>query len=181
MKLVKKSIGLIFLIIILAPSLGFCQETASTDSLRNEIIHAAREILTSANTCALITLDNEGNPRARAMDPFPPENDFTVWFGTNPKSRKVEQIKNNPNVTLYYLEEGESGYVTVHGKARIVNDNLEKEKRWKDEWKAFYQNKTSDYLLIEVTPQWMEVISYKHGIVSNKSSWEAPSVIFDSK
>ena len=51
----------------------------------------------SAKTCALITLDSEGRPRVRVMDPFIPENDFTVWFGTNPKTRKVEQIKNNPD------------------------------------------------------------------------------------
>lgn len=137
--------------------------------------------MNAANTCALITLDREGRPQARTMDPFPPENDLTVWFGTNPKSRKVEQIKNDPRVALYYLEGDESGYVTIHGKAQIVNDKAEKEKRWKEEWEAFYQNRADEYVLIKVTPESMEVVSYSRGIVSTAPNWAAPTVRFYSK
>jgi len=144
-------------------------------------MNAAREIMSSATTCALITVDNEGVPKVRTMDPFSPEKDFTIWFGTKSNSRKVDQIRNNPKVTLYYLDSDESGYVTIHGIARTVNDELEKEKRWKDEWEAFYQNKTNDYLLIKVSPVWMEVISYSRGITGNPKTWEAPVVHFDSK
>ncbi|MBE0652182.1 MAG: pyridoxamine 5'-phosphate oxidase family protein, partial [Bacteroidales bacterium] len=115
------------------------------------------------------------------MDPFLPESDFTVWFGTNPKSRKVDQIKNDPGVTLYYLDSDASGYVMIHGTAQIVNDQQEKENRWKAEWEAFYPNKTEDYLLIKVSPEWMEVISYAYGIVGDPETWEPPIVVFDSK
>ncbi len=181
MELFKKIVLLKFLSLVLFQSIGFGQKSASTDSLNNELIDAAREIMTSAGTCALITVDDEGNPRVRAMDPFLPENDFTVWFGTNPKSRKVDQIKNNPKVTLYYLDSDKSGYVTIHGVAQIVDDKSEKENRWKDQWEAFYQNKTNDYLLIKVSPQWMEVLSYSRGIVGNSITWEPPAVKFNSK
>ena len=145
------------------------------------IKNAAREIMNGASTCALITLDENNIPMARAMDPFAPEDDFTVWFGTNPKSRKVSQIKNNPTVTLYYLKSDESGYVVVHGKAELVNSQKEKDAHWKEAWKAFYPNNTEAYLLIKVTPEWMEVVSYAHGIVGDSVSWEAPKVVFDSE
>lgn len=180
MKLFKISIRLSFLILILNSSIGYCQKTEITDSLKIKLMSAARDIMNTAQTCALITIDHDGNARVRTMDAFLPENDFTVWFGTNPKSRKVAQIKNNPNVTLYYLDPNQSGYVTIHGSAQLVNDTSEKEKRWKEAWKAFYKNKTDDYLLIKVTPKWMEVISYAHGIVSDTSTWEPPVVLFDS-
>ena len=176
-----KIICLAFVTLTLFPSVGLSQSSETTDETRNKSIKAAREIMNLANTCALITIDDKGIPRVRTMDPFPPENDFTVWFGTNNKSRKVEQIKNNPKVTLYYLDNDDSGYVTIHGIAQIVNDELEKEKRWKDEWKAFYKNKTNDYVLIKVSPKWMEVISYTRGIVSNTATWEPPVVNFDLK
>lgn len=180
MKHFKKSIWLSFVMLLLFSFPGFSQTSASEDSQRDELMNAAREIMTSANTCALITVDKEGSPAARTMDPFLPENDFTVWFGTNTRSRKVIQIKNNPMVTLYYLASDESGYVTIHGKAQLVNDESEKEKRWKEEWNAFYQNKTEDYLLIKVSPEWMEVISYTRGITGNASTWDPPIVRFDS-
>jgi len=179
MKLLKKSIYLIFPILLLIPSKGFCQNIEPKDLSNNKLKNAAKEIMTSAGTCALITIDQEGRPRVRVMDPFLPENDFTVWFGTNPKSRKVDQIKKNPKVTLYYLDSDGSGYVMIHGVAQIVDNQKEKEKRWKVEWEAFYPNKLEDYLLIKVSPKWMEVISYTRGIVGNPTTWEPPSVLFD--
>jgi general stress protein 26 len=181
MKKLNKSIFLIFTLFLLIPSLGFNQNRESLDSLNQKLTVAAREIMTSAGTCALITLDDEGRPRVRVMDPFLPENDFTVWLGTNPKSRKVDQIKKDPRVSLYYIENNGSGYVMIHGIAKIVNDQKEKEKRWKVEWEAFYPDKSEDFTLIKVSPEWMEVISYSHGIVGDPTTWEAPSIIFNSQ
>jgi general stress protein 26 len=142
---------------------------------------AAREIMTAAGTCALITLDENNIPMVRAMSPFLPENDFTVWFGTNPKSRKVNQIKRNPNVTLYYLDKDASGYVVVHGTAQLVDDQKEKEKHWKAEWDAFYPNKTDAYLLIKVSPKSIEISSNPRGITADPQTWQTPVVKFDSK
>ena len=114
------------------------------------------------------------------MDAFPPENDFTVWFGTNPKSRKVEQIKNDARVTLYYLENDGSGYVMIYGKAQLIDELQEKEKYWKVEWEAFYPNYPDDFLLIKVSPEWMEVVSYAYGIIGDTVTWEPPAIKFNS-
>jgi len=168
-----KLIYLLISFLALLPLKGASQDK----DLRN----AAKEMITSARTCALITIDKEGCPRVRAMETLIPENDFIIWFGTNPKSRKVEQIKNNPNVTLYYLDMDESGYVMVYGKAEIIDDKKAKETHWKEEWKAFYPNKSQDYILIKVTPAWMEVVSNSRGIYGDSVTWEVPRVVFGSK
>jgi len=181
MKKINKSIYVIFTTFLLIPSVAFTQNVEQADSLNNKLVIAAREIMTSAQTCALITLDHEGRPRVRAMDPFLPESDFTVWFGTNSNTRKVDQIKKDSRVTLYYLDSAGSGYVMIHGIAQIVNNQKEKDKRWKVEWESFYPNKTEEYILIKVTPEWMEVISYAHGVVGDPMTWEPPRVIFNSK
>ncbi len=175
----RKSIYLIFTILLFIPFKSFSQNIDLNDDSNIKIKNAAREIMTAAGTCALITLDEEGRPRVRVMDPFLPESDFTVWFGTNPKSRKVNQIKKNPKVTLYYLDSDASGYVMIHGKAQLVDDQKVKEKRWKDEWEAFYPNKPEGYLLIKVSPEWMEVISYTHGILGDPTTWQPPVILFD--
>ncbi len=168
-------------LLLLLPFVGVSQNLELKDSLNLKLISAAKEIMVTAGTCALTTLDEEGRPRVRAMSPFIPEDDLTVWFGTNSKSRKVVQIKNDPRVTLYYLDIDASGYVMIHGIAQIVDDKMEKEKRWKDEWEAFYPNRPEGYLLIKVSPIWMEVISYTHGIVGDPTTWQPPKVLFDSK
>ena len=53
----------------------------------------AQEIMINAKNCSLITIDSLGIAHARVMDPFLPEENFTVWMATNPKSLKVRQIK----------------------------------------------------------------------------------------
>lgn len=180
MKQLSKISYLIFLILLTLPFKSFSQNTAQEDSSNTKLMNAAREIMAAAGTCALITLDEKGLPMARVMDAFLPESDFTVWFGTNPKSRKVNQIKNNPNVALYYLDSDASGYVVIHGIAHLVDDQKEKEKRWKDEWEAFYPNRPEGYLLIKVSPERMEVISYTHGIIGDPATWQPPVVLFDA-
>lgn len=173
----SKTLIILISSVLLTSSFGIAQNKISDKKLKK----AARETIESSGTCALITLDNEGQPRARAMDPFPPDDDFTIWFGTNAKSRKVNQIKNDPRVTVYYLADDASGYVSIYGLAELIDDKKAKEKHWKPEWEAFYVDKDSDYLLIKVTPLWMELISEKQGINGDPVSWQPPKVIFNSK
>jgi general stress protein 26 len=112
------------------------------------------------------------------MDPFPPESDMTIWMGTNRKTRKVADIERDSRVTLYYYSPDASGYVTVTGRARLVDDAEEKAARWKNEWEAFYQDRASEYLLIQVVPERLEVVDYSRGIVGESGTWEPPSVEF---
>jgi len=126
--MMKKTIkeAVVFLVMLILPTITLCQPIE-----QNKLEFIAREIIDAAGCCALITLDDEGQPRARTMDPFSPKDDFTIWFGTNTKSRKVKQIKNEPRVTLYYFDKPSSSYVTIHGKAIIIDDAKEKMKYWK--------------------------------------------------
>ena len=158
---------------------SYGQTVSSNDSLKIKIKNAARDIISSASTCALITLDENNVPMVRTMDPFQPESDFTIWFGTNSKSRKVNQLKNNPTVTIYYPEKNNSGYVVLHGEAKLIDDPKEKDSHWKPEWEAFYPDRTEGYLLIKVVPKWMEVLNIPQGIMGDPTTWEVPIVYFD--
>lgn len=169
-------------ILILLLSINYCaaiaQKSTAADTTRQFLLNATREIIKSAGNAALVTQDEKGIPQIRTMDPFEPEPDFTVWMATNPHTRKVQQIKNNPNVTLYYPDKNDKGYVVIHGKAQLVNDQKEKDARWKDEWKNFYSNRTDQYLLIKVTPDYLEVINYKRGISGDPKTWQPAMVRF---
>ena len=140
---------------------------------RESLIATAREIMKTARYCALITLDSTGRPHARTMDPFSPDEDMVVWLATNPKSRKVREIRRNQRVTLYYFVRDDQAYVTISGRARIVRDPKEKAKHWKDEWKDFYPDR--QYLLIAVAPERLEVIRVKQGISGDSITWRPPA------
>src|SRR2546423_1957913 len=145
---------------------------------RDQLVAAAREIMTTTRYCALITSDAQGRTNARTMDAFAPDENMIVWLATNPRSRKVAEIRRRPRVTLYYFDRENQAYVTIHGTARLVNDANEKQRHWKEEWSAFYPNRDRDYLLIKVVPTRLEVVDTKKGIVGDSKSWRPPTVPF---
>jgi general stress protein 26 len=168
---------LLIWLLLLAPTSVAAQAIKQPLS-RDELIAAARETMSAARYCALITQDSSGRPQARTLDPFPPDENMVVWLGTNPRSRKVAAIRRNPRVTLYYFDREAQAYVTIYGIARLVNDPKAKLKWWKDEWKDFYPDRTRDFLLIRVTPEKLEVVNVKKGIVGDPHTWKPPSVKF---
>ena len=141
------------------------QREVSQDSL---LIYA-RIIVDSSDSRTLITVDETQKPHARTMSPFSPEEDWTIWLGTFPTSRKVIQIKNNPNVVVFYYDSESYSYVNISGTARLVNDPELKAKYWKEGWKRFYPDRDKQYILIEVTPQRLEVCSFKYSLFWDKN------------
>ena len=154
------------------------QQIKNTSLSKTLLMKSAKEIMNSTGTCALITQDEKGVSRVRMMDPFTPEEDLTLWFGTNPKSRKTTQIKNNNNVTVYYRDKDDSGYVMIYGKAELIHNQKSKNKYWKNTWKSFYPNKKESYVLIKVTPIRMEIVSPKRNIIGSTETWEPPTLLF---
>ena len=154
-------------------------QAQEADSLRLKLIDAAKEIMNKAPSCTLITLAEDGSPRSRAMAPFAPEDDLVVWFGTNSNSQKLEHIKKDPRVNLYYLDEDNTGYVQILGKAQIIDEPETKRTYFKKEWKDFYPDYPKNYTLIRVEPIWMEIISERLGILGDEKTWKAPRVVFE--
>jgi len=169
------------LVLVCAASLSSSIPAQQKQFSRDTLIAEAREIMTTTRYCALITIDGAGRAQARTMDAFAPDEKMVVWFGTNPLSRKVAEIRRHPRVTLYYFDRENQAYVTMQGIARLVNDANEKARHWKDDWKAFYPGRDKDYLLIEVRPLKLEVVNTKKGIVGDSRTWRPPTVIFSEK
>jgi general stress protein 26 len=152
--------------------------SAQTPSSRDTLLAAAREIVEAARYCGLVTFDGAGQARIRTMDPFRPQEDWSIWMGTNRGSRKVQDIEGDPRVTLYYSSVDHAGYVAIYGTARLIDDPEEKSSRWKEEWGGYYSDREAQYLLIQVTPERLEVIDYSRAIGGDPESWEPPSVEF---
>lgn len=160
------------------PSQALSQNTTTRTTERERLTEAAREIMTISRYCALITVGANGQPQVRTMDPFPPEQNMIVWLATNPRSRKVAEIRRRPRVVLYYFDQPSQSYVTLTGTARLVTDASEKARHWKEEWKDFYPDRKKDFLLIAVTPEKLEIVSVKKGITGDSLKWNPPTVDF---
>jgi len=139
----------------------------------SQILAVATDLIRAARYCTLVTVDESGQPQARVVDPFSPEPDMTVWVATKRGTRKVAQIRKNPRVSLLWFDPAKKGYVTLLGTATLVDDAAEKAKRWKPEWKAFYENENhgGDYTLIRVKPARLEILSPADGLGNDPRTW----------
>jgi len=177
----KTGVTSTFLVAVLTGSLlssiATAQDAADA-ATQSELIEAARALMTEARFCSLVTLDSTGAPQVRVMDPFAPDDDMVVWLGTNRHSRKVSQIRRDPRVVLHYVSPSNTGYVTIHGQAEIVDDPDEKASRWKPEWESLYADRDADYVLIKVIPESLQILDLSRGLAGDPVTWETPTVRF---
>ena len=139
---------------------------------QQKIIQQARAIIKNCYFGTFITIDKNGQPRARVMEPFAPDENFVIWLATNPKTRKVKQLQNNPKATMHYFDKANLGYVSLMGKATLVNDEATKASKFKNGWDKFYPNQKEDYLLIKFVPEALELISIPNGFTGDELDWK---------
>ena len=139
---------------------------------------AARQIIEAARYCALITIDETGQPRARTVDPRSPDDSFVIRMVTQPATRKIAQIEANPKVTLYYFDSARAEYVTVMGTASLTRDPDAIVRYWSEEWDEFYPDRPNDVVLIEVVPDRLEVLG--RGIDPDEVTWTPQGLDFES-
>lgn len=151
-------------------------EQQAPEAERESALAAAREIMGLQKYCALITVDDAGQPHARTMNPFPPEEDLTVWIATNSRSRKVREIQCHPQVSLYYANHQEAtGCVVLTGKAVLVDDMNEKLKHKRDYWDEAFPD-WKYLILIKVIPEKVEVLNYKRNLLNDTVTWQIPVI-----
>jgi len=167
-----------FLVILALAIAGSCTRQSNQVQVEQSLEEIAREIINNSGNCTLITVGDNGQPRARIMDPFPPQENFIIWFGTNVKSRKVNEIANNNRATVLYFDKTSAAYVSLYGSAEIINEPNLKSKYWKSDWQNFYPNYPKGYCLIKFTPDYLELISEKHGVTGDSATWKPANIIF---
>jgi len=137
---------------------------------------AARRVIDAAKFAAFITLDATGHPVARTVQPEAPDSSMVVWFATNPHTRKVGEVARDSRATLYYFDPESLAYVSLVGRARIVRDRAEQDRHWNAAWDAHYPDRKFGVVLVEVTPEHLEVVDIKRGVRGDSITWRPPTL-----
>ena len=108
---------------------------------------------------ALATITENGKPWVRYVTPFVDEN-LTFWMATFVHSRKVPQIRNNPQVHLTVgvtdVQTAES-YLQIEARAEILTDDRTKKAVWFDELKNIFSGpEDPNYCVCKITPSRIE-------------------------
>lgn len=152
-----------------------------------KVLEAARALITADKYAALITVDEDRVPRTRTVltqlgpaDPTRLDKGLTVWIMTRRSTRKVEQIRKNPHVTLYYNDDEKESYVSLMGTATIYTDpdHPEAKKFYTADYaKYFWPDLKKDFIMISVRPKWMEVLIMPT-IKNHPENWRPQAVVF---
>jgi general stress protein 26 len=61
-----------------------------------------------------------------------------LWFATDRDSEKLDEIRFDPHVNLGYLKPRTMEWVSVSGKARVVDDRTKVRELWAPDWRAWF-------------------------------------------
>ncbi|HEX2606986.1 MAG TPA: pyridoxamine 5'-phosphate oxidase family protein [Flavisolibacter sp.] len=111
------------------------------------------KLVKEINVCMFITNQSE-NEHTRPMATIDVEDNGLLWFFTDIRSLKVEEVSTERTVHLTYAHPGKESYLDVWGQASVVTDkNLIKEK-WSPIVKAWFPKGVDDpnIALLKIQP-----------------------------
>ena len=131
-----------------------------------QLMDVVRHTIEVAEYCFIITHDGKGHANARLMQPFGPDEDLNIWFGTSAGSRKVQEIQKYENVALTFSHAGESAYVTMKGTASVTSDAEIKQHYWRTSFFDFWPegSQSEGYPVIKFVPIHIEVMNFNKKI-----------------
>ncbi|MCU9595687.1 pyridoxamine 5'-phosphate oxidase family protein [Caldibacillus thermolactis] len=115
-----------------------------TSRMNQKEIETLRELIKDVETAMLTTVTEEGLV-SRPMKTQEVEFDGDLWFFTKKETNKYREILHNQNVNVAYV--GKS-YVSVRGKAEIVEDVVKKKELWSKMYEKVLQTTYDDPNLI---------------------------------
>lgn len=114
-----------------------------------------KKLVHDINVCMFITDNEEEHNHTRPMATIEIEDNGTLWFFTDVRSVKVEEVSMEHTVHLVYAHPGKESYVDVWGTAVVVTDKKTIKDKWSPIVKAWFPNGVDDpnVSLLKITPQ----------------------------
>jgi len=123
-------------------------------NLQNEeALKKFRKLVSDTNVCMFITNHKPDN-HTRPMATIEVEENGTLWFFTDVRSVKVEEVSQEHKVHLVYAHPGKESYLDVWGNATIVREKEKIKEKWSAIVKAWFPNGVDDpnLALLKVQP-----------------------------
>ena len=119
-----------------------------------EALKKFKKLVEDINICMFITNTAGTNEHTRPMATMEAEDDGTLWFYTDVRSVKVEEVQDQHTVHLVYAHPGKSIYLDVWGSAIIVNNRQQIVDKWSPLVKAWFPDGITDpnLALLKVQP-----------------------------
>ncbi|AWH28764.1 MULTISPECIES: pyridoxamine 5'-phosphate oxidase family protein [Stenotrophomonas] len=111
---------------------------------RAEHIAQLSELIKDVEVAMFTTTGVDGRLYSRPLGTQQVDFDGDLWFATAADSPKVAEIALNPRVNVAYASTSKNTYVSVSGRARIVDDREKIEALWSPAMKLFFPGGKDD-------------------------------------
>lgn len=117
-----------------------------------------KEMTENVRICMFTTVSLKDELSARPMATVKVEDDGSIWFFSNEYDLKSKEISKENEVMLAYSDPAKNTYITVNGKAKLINDQVRKEAYFSPAVKAWFPDGLEDprLILICVEPETAE-------------------------
>jgi general stress protein 26 len=143
----------------------------------NHLLTVAREIIAKVPRCFAITVDQNGEANARVVQTAELSDQWTVRYTTDRRSRKVREIERSGKMTLAYQFDPANEYVTLVGRATIIDDIEYKNARWQPASFRWHPGGPNDpnVVVIDFVTDRIELWSSQHGLIPDRTKglWAA--------
>lgn len=135
------------------------------------VIDLAKKLADGKRPGVLATVDENGMPHMRWMATLSLKDFPRLYTITSPTSRKIQHIRQNPNVNWMFSNEEMNVIVNLHGTARVEDDFGKMQRVWKlltDKSKAYFLNIKGDgpgFAVIETEIEDIEATVPKYEIL----------------
>ena len=119
-----------------------------------EALKKFKKLVEDIRTCMFITNNETETDHTRPMSTIEVEDNGTLWFFTDIRSVKVEEVSTKRQVHLTYAHPGKESYLNVRGTSSVVTDKQQIKDKWSPIVKAWFPNGPEDpnVALLKVEP-----------------------------
>jgi general stress protein 26 len=137
-------------VLLLIKQTRFMEKNVSNE----EALTKFKKLVNDINVCMFIT-NHPGKDHTRPMATIEVDGKGTLWFFTDIRSIKVEEVSADHTVHLVYAHPGRESYLDVWGNATVSTDKAAIKDKWSPIVKAWFPKGVDDpnLALLQVHPQ----------------------------
>jgi general stress protein 26 len=115
------------------------------------------EIMEDISVC-MVTTHAGGRMRSRPMHAIPDRDENAVYFITDTRGAKDDEIAAAPDVCLSFADIGDNTYLSITGSAELMRDPAKAEELWSTETQAWWPRGPHDpsVRVLRVAPEQAE-------------------------
>jgi general stress protein 26 len=111
---------------------------------RDQDIAKLADMIKDIQFAMLTTRGADGTLRSRPMMTQSGTFDGTLWFLTGERTHKTSEIAVNPEVNLAYANVDDNAYVSVSGRAQVLDDRERARALWNPAFRAWFPGGLDD-------------------------------------